>query len=128
MRYLRNGSSFQLPLLACFCATLWGSAFPCIKTAYQYFDAQNFELLIAWAGLRFFLAGGMILVFTTHLPWKQLSKTPFSLLIAVAFTQVVFQYGFFYSGIRNVSGILAAIIVASGSFWWVLLAPLFYYI
>lgn len=43
-----------LALIACF---LWGSAFPCVKTGYEWFHVEGVGSQILFAGYRFFLAG-----------------------------------------------------------------------
>ena len=45
--------------------------------------------------------------------------------MGMALAQTVGQYVFFYWGLDLSSGALASLLVASGSFWWVILAPRF---
>lgn len=47
-------------------------------------------------------------------------------LLALTVTQTTGQYLLFYLGLAVSSGSLAALVTASGSFWWVLLAPMFF--
>lgn len=114
---------FFLPLAALVCALLWGSAFPSIKTAYTWIDGGGLGTRLAFAGIRFTIAGALLLLFT---PGRRgsLSRAPKHLLLGVTFCQVVGQYIFFYWAIFLISGVLGAIINATGSFWWLLLAPL----
>lgn len=44
-------------------------------------------------------------------------------LFLLALTQTFLQYVFFYSGLAVSSGVLGAILVGTGSLWWILLAP-----
>ncbi len=115
---------FFLPLAALVCALLWGSAFPSIKIAYTWIDGSDLGARLAFAGIRFTLAGALLLLFAPE-RWGALRKAPKHLLFGVTFCQVVFQYLFFYWAIFLIGGVLSAIINATGSFWWILLAPLF---
>ena len=53
---------FLLAMLSCF---LWGSATPSIKIGYQMFGIDSSETLdiILFAGIRFFLAGILVILF-----------------------------------------------------------------
>ncbi|MDO4486606.1 MAG: hypothetical protein Q4C46_08465 [Bacillota bacterium] len=44
-------------LLALICCALWGSAFPCIKTGYEWLHITTVGSQILFAGYRFFMAG-----------------------------------------------------------------------
>ena len=52
-------------ILATICDLLWGSAFPCIKLGYEYFSipAEETATQILFAGLRFTLAGLLVILF-----------------------------------------------------------------
>ena len=58
-------------LLACVCCILWGSAIPVIKTGYRFLhvDSSDIASQIVFAGVRFTLAG--ILVLILHLLEKR---------------------------------------------------------
>ena len=53
---------FTLALVCCF---LWGSATPSIKIGYQMFsiDSADTAAIIVFAGMRFFLAGALVVLF-----------------------------------------------------------------
>ncbi|MCM8543414.1 MAG: DMT family transporter [Lentisphaeraceae bacterium] len=108
---------------ALFCSLLWGSAFPCIRLAHRYFDSEPFANHIAFAGIRFSIAGFVVLLFLNRKKeyWKACPKFG---LLATALFQVVFQYSLFYWGLKLAPAVLGAILVSTGSFWWVLIAPL----
>lgn len=59
--------------LATICCFLWGSATPAIKSGYALFhiDTADTESIILFAGLRFFLAGLLVLLFR----WLSAEKT-----------------------------------------------------
>lgn len=52
-------------LLATICDLLWGSAFPCIKLGYKFFNISSDDTAsqIFFAGLRFTLAGLLVIIF-----------------------------------------------------------------
>ena len=54
-------------LLACVCCILWGSAIPVIKTGYRLMevDAADTASQIEFAGVRFTLAGLLVLIFAS---------------------------------------------------------------
>jgi drug/metabolite transporter (DMT)-like permease len=102
---------------------LWGSAFPAVKIGFSYFEHLDMQTRLAFAGIRFLLAGLMLLAFIPKRRQK-FSAAPKLLLFGAAFLQVCLQYLFFYWGLSLISASLTAIIVGTGSFWWVLAAPL----
>ena len=109
------------------CALLWGSAFPSIKLVYQHWDAQGVEvgLFDRWlfAGVRFMIAGGALLLLAKR-PLQEWRSTPVKYLALLSLGQTLFQYLFFYLGLSLASGSLAALMASTGSFWWMLLAPI----
>ena len=54
-------------LLACVCCILWGSAIPVIKTGYRFLhvDSSDIASQIVFAGVRFTLAGILVLIFAS---------------------------------------------------------------
>ncbi len=119
---------FKSPLLpALICSLLWGSAFPAIKTVYQYWDGQGLQkslpIIFLFAGVRFCLSGAGLLILGRNLK-KEIRTTSWKLVAALALTQTFIQYVFFYQAVSVSSASLAALLVATGSFWWMILAPL----
>ncbi len=112
-----------LPLFVILCALLWGSAFPGIKYVYSRWDgADTFSVRLVFAGVRFVLAGLLLLPFSRSPLWE-LPKGSLWPLMSIALTQTFGQYLFFYSGLSVSSGVLSSLLVSTGSLWWVLLAP-----
>ncbi|MGI9239787.1 MAG: DMT family transporter [Verrucomicrobiales bacterium] len=121
-------SALRNPLLpVLFCALLWGSAFPVIKDVYAYWEGLGLErslsMILLFAGVRFSLAGGGLLLFGNGLR-RELEETPWKPLLGFALAQTFVQYVFFYQAVAVSSASLAALLVATGSFWWMLLAPI----
>jgi len=112
-----------LPFGAVICSLLWGSAFPMIRIAHRYFDSSVLANHFAFAGLRFTLAGFLVLIFTPKV-FSSFKDCPKWGILAVTLFQVVFQYVLFYWGLKLAPAVLGAILISSGSFFWVLLAPL----
>ncbi len=117
-----------LPVWVVLCAALWGSAFPVIKLVFAHWETAgqgiDFATRSLFAGVRFTLAGLFLLVLSRQ-PWVELRATPWKWVAAMTLTQTLGQYVFFYLGLSLSSGALAALLVSTGSFWWVILAPLF---
>lgn len=114
---------FVMPLAALLCALLWGSAFPAIKTVYKITGMSSVSEMLSFAGIRFFFAGLLVLLFIKN-KYQHCKNVSWKLLLGVTATQVIIQYVCFYVGLAKISGVLAAILVSTGSFWWVFLAPL----
>ncbi len=116
-----------LPYAVLFCALLWGSAFPGIKGIYSEWAANGIEatffdrLLVA--GVRFSLAGLLLLLLSKR-PLEAWRRTSKSKLLSFALTQTFFQYLIFYTALAVSSAVLGGLLIATGSLWWVVLAPL----
>ncbi|CAN5417536.1 DMT family transporter [soil metagenome] len=77
---------------------------------------------LTFAGVRFMIAGMLLFPFCRR-PAALLERRVWGGVVAVALGQTFFQYLFFYNGLSVSSGVLGALVMASSSFWWVLLAP-----
>jgi drug/metabolite transporter (DMT)-like permease len=115
-------------LLACVCCILWGSAIPMIKTGYHLMqmDSADTASQIAFAGIRFTLAGLLVLAFTSIREKKVMfpDKEVLKYAIPVCLAQTVGQYFFFYIGVANTSGVKGGIITGLGNFIAILLSCL----
>ena len=115
-------------LLACVCCILWGSAIPVIKTGYRFLhvDSSDIASQIVFAGVRFTLAGILVLIFASirekkvMIPDKEILKYAVPECIA----HTVGQYFFFYIGVANTSGVKGGIITGLGNFIAILLSCL----
>lgn len=116
--------------IAIFCSILWGSAFPVLKVSYEELQmaTDDVSAKIVFAGLRFLLAGLMLLVGLLVVNRKALyvTKKQIPVLILFGIVQTGLQYFFFYNGLAKTSGMQGAILIASGTFFTVLLAHFFY--
>ena len=113
-RYLNRQNSYVLQknlntifwaIVACL---LWSTAYAGIKLGLMYDSPLHF------AGLRFILAGLMILPFTVRPAlYKEMVKKHWRVIAWVLFLQTIINYTFFYFGLDMVPGALGAVIVGS---------------
>lgn len=125
--FLKN--KFAAYGVALLCTLLWGTAFPFIKLGYSVFeiDGNDIGAKLLFAGLRFTLAGIMVLVFSSVVQKKfvMLSKNDIMPVSLLGIVQTAAQYIFTYIGIGFTSGTNTSIITACSSFFTVLFVPLF---
>lgn len=130
IRYSKEGERFwtkgPVVFLAAFiCCFLWGSASPSIKIGYRLFaiDAGDIASRILFAGMRFTLAGIMVIAFLAlrslsegvrTIPKPQ--KGSWRYVLVLMTFQTVLQYIFFYTGLAHTSGVRGSIINACGTF------------
>ena len=115
-------------LLACVCCILWGSAIPVIKTGYRLMevDAADTASQIVFAGVRFTMAGLLVLIFASIREKKVLipDRTILKYAVPVCLAQTVGQYFFFYIGVAHTSGVKGGIITGLGNFIAILMSCL----
>ena len=115
-------------LLACVCCILWGSAIPVIKTGYRLMgvDAADTASQIVFAGVRFTLAGLLVLIFASIREKKVLipDRTILKYAVPVCLAQTVGQHFFFYIGVAHTSGVKGGIITGLGNFIAILMSCL----
>lgn len=96
-----------LVLTAVLCCVLWGSAFPAIKTGYAYFsiDSADHGAQILFAGLRFTLAGLLVIAFECVRRRKFLipSRKDLPAIGILSLAQTSLHYIFFYLGLSILS-------------------------
>jgi drug/metabolite transporter (DMT)-like permease len=94
--------------LAILATWLWSTAFAGVKIGLQYHSPLQF------AGVRFILAGILILIFSGHLS-RVISeiRNNLKLVVWVSLVQIFFQYALFYSGLNLVPAALGAMIIGS---------------
>lgn len=117
---------YVLCLCAIFCCVLWGSAFPCVKIGYELFgvNTKHTPSVIFFAGLRFTLAGLLVILFGTVRKKKLIlpKKRNWWRVLLVCIFQAVAQYVFFYIGLANVSGVKGSVLNGLGVFFTILIA------
>ena len=117
-------------ILAVLATFLWGSAYPCIKIGYELFEiaADDLGSKFLFAGIRFVMAGLMVLAFTALKQPKDCipKKNMAGRLVLLGILQTTIQYIFFYIGLANTTGAKSAIINSLTAFFPIVLAPLFF--
>lgn len=112
--------------IAILCCLLWGSAVTTIKTGYRLMEIDSTDIAtqILFAGLRFMLAGLMVVIFQSIkekrviLLNKNIAKYAFILCLA----QTVGQYFFFYIGVAHATGVKSSIITGLGNFFAIVMS------
>lgn len=121
-------NSLKWVAAALFCCFLWGSAPVLIKTGYSVMNITGTWSIILFAGLRFFLAGLMVLIYYSfskkgriHLPQSALFP-----IVCLAFFQTFGQYFCYYIGVANCSGVIASILSGASCFFALILSAWIY--
>ena len=129
-RKQRLTKTWVVAALASVCCMLWGSAIPVIKTGYRLLslDSADTASQIVFAGVRFTLAGVLVLVFASVQKKKVMlpDRKIFKSACLVCLAQTVGQYFFFYIGVANTSGVKSGILTGLGNFIAILLACLIF--
>lgn len=116
--------------LAFICCALWGSAFPCVKIGYKMFGISGSDApdQIFFAGVRFAIAGIMVIVFGSVFCKKLLIPKTKEMprVAALSFFQTIMQYVLYYIGLANTTGVKASIIIGSNVFTAVLISSLIF--
>ncbi|MCD7728508.1 MAG: DMT family transporter [Clostridia bacterium] len=111
---------------ALICCMLWGSAFPCVKIGYTLFnvDTSSYASLILFAGVRFTLAGILVIAFGSIAQKKFLvpKKENIWRVGVVALFQTAMQYTFFYIGLSNLTGVKSSVLNGLGVFFTIIAA------
>ncbi len=134
MQKSENRNLWNNTVVVCICATLccflWGSAFPGIKYGYSLFDigSDNIGLQIIFAGLRFTLAGLMVVVIGSLMNRRMLLPKRESVLkiVHLSLLQTTGQYFFFYVGLAQTTGVKSSIIQATNVFIALFVAVIIY--
>lgn len=117
-------------LAAMVCCFLWGSATPAIKIGYQIFqiDGGDTSSIILFAGIRFLLAGLLVVMFQSLLRRRFLKPERDALpsIFALSMAQTVVQYLLFYVGLAHTSGVHGTILSGTGGFFSILMASLLF--
>lgn len=119
----------RILLPAAVCTFLWGSAFPFIKLGYAAFAVEGPFSQILFSGLRFALAGLLLLAVLT-VRGRRVPVPPKGSRLSVLRLGLVLtagQYFFFYLGLANTTGVRGSIIQGMGTFLTVVLAHFWFH-
>lgn len=115
-------------ILAIFCALGWSLAYPLIKIGYQAFqiDAGDLGGKIIFAGIRFFSAGVLVLVFCcfqkTRIEMKK--KNDLFWLFLLSIVNIALHYMFAYIGLGYNPSARSTILDSMGSFFLIILSTI----
>ena len=117
-------------LAAGLCCFLWGSAAPCIKIGYQLFQIEPTDFASIWmfAGVRFLMAGILVIGYQSwkNGGWVMPAKGSGTAIGALALSQTILQYLFYYVGLSRTSGVHGALITGTNVFFSMLCASLIF--
>ena len=123
-KLLRNRK--LMPLFALICAFLWGCGYSVVKSGYALWNvaADDVPAKILFAGIRFLLAGAMVLGWSrlTRRDVKDAAKLPGTLVMALF--QTMLQYALLYIALAHMTGSASSVLNQLGAFLLVLLLPL----
>ena len=130
----KEGSVFQKKIVICIialiCTALWGSAFPCIKIGYELFaiDSADTASVILFAGIRFFGAGVLVIIFGSIGKRKFLAPkvSSWGRIFILSMLQTVIQYLFFYIGLAHTTAVKGSIIQGTGTLFAILFSCLIF--
>ena len=110
------------------CCFLWASAFPGIKIGYRLWGIQGSDTwrIIRFAGVRFFLAGLLVILFASISHRKLLlpKAAEFPKVILLSAFQTIGQYVFFYLGLAHTGGVNSAVVDSLTTFFAIIIAAL----
>ncbi len=108
------------------CCFLWASAFPGIKIGYRLWGIQGSDTwrIIRFAGIRFFLAGLLVILFASISRRKLLlpKAAEFPKVILLSAFQTIGQYVFFYLGLAHTGGVNSAVVDSLTTFFAIIIA------
>ena len=116
---------------AMLCCFLWGSAFPGIKVGYDLWniDSSDTISIIRFAGVRFFLAGILVIILGSIIQKKPLlpRKDEIPLILFLSLFQTIGQYVFFYLGLAHTTGVNSAVVDSLTTFFAIILAAFLFH-
>ncbi|MDY2729325.1 MAG: DMT family transporter [Clostridium sp.] len=123
-------NKINIVILACISCILWGSAYPAIKIGYELFNIESSDIggKLIFAGVRFFIAGIIVLLFEiiNKKESLMLNKKSFKKVLTLGIIQTTLQYTFFYVGMAYVAGVRGSILNGTGTFFSIILAHFIY--
>ncbi|MCR5213848.1 MAG: DMT family transporter [Eubacterium sp.] len=113
---------------ALICCLLWGSAIPSIKLGYELWNIEGNDTwtIIAFAGIRFFLAGVLVILISSIIKRKFLLPRLKEIkdIFILSLFQTIGQYIFFYLGLAHTSGVNTAVVDSLTTFFAIIMASL----
>jgi len=115
-----------MPLFALICAFLWGCGYSVVKAGYAMWGvaADDVPAKLLFAGIRFVLAGAMVLGFSRLARRDVKDAGSVGGILTMALFQTVLQYAFLYIALAHMTGSASSVLNQLGAFLLVLLLPL----
>lgn len=114
---------WKLYLPAILCTLLWGSAVPSIKEGYILFAIDDTFSQFVFAGMRFVLAGIMVLVVATVKGHKiQPARSDIGAILSISLFQTMIQYLCYYTGASRTTGTNVSVLSGTQTFFALVLA------
>lgn len=125
-----NKKNILVFLGAMLCCFLWGSAFAAIKVGYQLWNipAADSWMQIFFAGIRFFLAGLLVIIFASLINRRLLLPRvdEYGKIMLLSLFQTIGQYICFYLGLAHTTGVNSAVVNSLTTFAAILIASLLF--
>ncbi|MCQ2479372.1 MAG: DMT family transporter [Clostridia bacterium] len=120
--------NLSFTLLAIAATALWGTAFPGIKLGYEWFGISDTGSKLLFAGIRFIIAGTMVLLvyIIRYKKFPVLQNKEIKPVLLLALIQVAGDYFFYYLGLSVTSGGVAAVVNSFDTFCAVIMVSLFF--
>lgn len=106
--------------MAVLCCTLWSSAAPFIKTGYALFQIKDTASILVFAGMRFTLAGILVLLIQRMIHPDMHIQVHFKYVLILALCQTFGQYFLYYIGLAHTSGVATSVIIGMSTFFTLL--------
>ena len=108
----------------------WGLGYPVLKMANRFWaiDSSNVGMTILFAGMRFFVAGLLLIAFAS-LRGKKIAiprKSSVGKIALLGLLQTFLEYSFFYVGMINTTSAKSSVLKQLCVFLTVLLSPVFF--
>ena len=110
-----------MPLLGLFCAFGWSLAYPYIKIGSNELGINDIAGKLLFAGIRFFLAGVLVFIFTKD-KLNIIDKKSYKWLFLMALINTALHYTFSYIGLAYNASSRSTIIDSMGSFITIILS------
>lgn len=113
--------------LALLTMLLWGSLFPAVKAGFAAYDVKSTADILLFAGIRFFLCGAVICIFSAIREPHALrdARKSLPLILLAGFFSVVLHYGFTYVGLQLTDSSKTALLKQVGVLIYVCFSFLF---
>ena len=123
-----NNNKYR-PFFAAFCAFGWSLAYPLIKLGYKEFEISNdLGSSVLFAGIRFSLAGILVLIFGKALGvnLKIRGKSNWLWVLSFGLVNTTLHYMFAYMGLSNLPSSRSTILDSMGGFFLIILSGLLF--